>query len=81
MKYTISELYYVSGLHSAGALLKVERYSLTFVKRLEAFGLDRGKMYKDILSVFTGDKAVALLRVEPLNSSLVHDDPSIKMYK
>jgi hypothetical protein len=30
-------------------------------------------MYEYILSILTGDETITLLRIEPLNCSLVHD--------
>lgn len=65
-------LYYVSCLLAASTLNDIVGYSLTLFQSLEAIALDSGEMYEYILSILTGDEAIAFLRIEPLNSTLVH---------
>ena len=53
----------------------VERNGGPFVKSLEAVHLDLREMDEEILAISLGDEAVALLGVEPLNSTLRHFIP------
>jgi hypothetical protein len=48
----------------------VKIHRLPFLQALEAAGLDRREMHKDILTVLAADETLALGVVEPLDCSL-----------
>src|SRR4029453_18361286 len=50
----------------------VELDDLPFIKRAVASRLDRAEMHEDVLAGLRGDKAKALLGVEPLHGSNRH---------
>jgi len=62
----------VSGLKTFGALGDIKSNFVTFRKRLEAFPLDCGEMYKDVFATFLLNKTESLCVVEPFNFSLCH---------
>lgn len=66
------QLYYIAGLLAAGALNDLVADGLTLFQSLETIGLNSGEVYEYIFAVFTGDKTVTFLRIEPLNRTLVH---------
>ena len=53
----------------------VELHSRSFVKRLEAVHLDFREMHEEIFAILLRDEAVALFRVEPLNSTFAILNP------
>ena len=57
----------------AGGDVKLD--SLALVQGLEAVHLNLGVVDEQIVAVLTRDEAVALVGVEPLNSTLSHDVP------
>lgn len=53
-----------------------EGHDLPFFQRTIPFGIDRGKMNENVpLTVIPLDKSVALLRIEPFDSTLQRDSP------
>jgi hypothetical protein len=66
------ELPYFDCRWSFGALLNFEADTITFRKAFEAGSLDGAMVNKAIFSVFSRDKAVTLLIVEPLYRTLPH---------
>ena len=60
-----SAFYNVGSLHSASAFGQIVGYSLAFVQSLEAFALNCGKVYENVVSVFSGDEAIAFLSIKP----------------
>src|SRR5580704_15068262 len=65
----------VGGLRALRALGHLELHVLVLLEAAEAVTIDHGVVHEDVRSVGAGDKAVALLRVEPLDGSLRHDAP------
>ena len=58
-----------------GIPVVIERDSLAVVQRLEATGIDGGKVDKDVLTtVSRADESEALLGIEKLNSSVTGHD-------
>ena len=55
----------------------VELDSLALVQGLEAVHLNLGVVDEQVVAVLTRDEAVALVRVEPLNSTLCHVVPFV----
>jgi len=51
----------------------IERHFLPLIKGAHAGAFDRADMNKDILAVFHLNEAVALLVVEPLHSTFIHE--------
>ena len=68
------QLYDIGSLRTAGTFNDVEFHLLVFVKGLEAFALDSGKMYEYIIAVRTRDKTKTLIRIEPFDFA-VHEKP------
>ena len=64
----------VGSLMSAGTFHDIELNVLTFVKGLEAFTLDGGKMYEYVFAIFTFDETKALFSVKPFYFA-VHEKP------
>src|SRR3984885_8852873 len=60
------------GLLSPVALRDLELDPLALFKAAVPICLDRGEMDEDVLATVDGDKAVALVRVEPLDGALSH---------
>src|SRR6202040_3640591 len=65
----------VRGLRALGACSYLELHVLVLLEATEAVAVDLGVVHEDVRSVGAGDKAVALLRVEPLDGSLCHVAP------
>src|SRR6516225_5774696 len=63
------------GLRALRALGYLELHMLVLLKAAEAGAVNLGVVHEDVRSVGTGDEAVALLRVEPLDGSLCHVAP------
>jgi hypothetical protein len=55
-----------------GPLRYLELDALVLLEATEAVALDLGVVHEHVRSVLAGDEAEALLRVEPLDSSLSH---------
>ena len=54
--------------------LGIKSNLLTFFQRLEALSVDSGEVYENFLTVSAvGDETVALLSVEPLNCTVIHN--------
>ena len=70
--FAILQLNYVAGLLAASAFYDLVANSLTLFQSLEAFSLDSGEMYEYVLAALCGNEAVALLRIKPLNCTLIH---------
>src|ERR671931_2142928 len=69
---------HVGGLDALASLLHVELDDLPLVQRAVAGRLDRGEVYEHVLAAVTGDEAVTLVRVEPLDGSNGHEScPSL----
>jgi len=66
------QFYYVLSLGTTAALSDVELNALAFVQSLEAIALDSAEVYEYVCAAVNGDKAIALLRVEPFDCSLCH---------
>ncbi len=66
------ELLYLDCRWSFGALLDFETDTIAFRKALITLAFDAAMVDKDIFSVFSRDKSVTLLIVEPLYSTLRH---------
>ena len=66
------ELLYFDCRWSFGALLNLEADTVAFRKAFKAGTLDAAMVNKDIFPVFSRDKSVTLLIVEPLYSTLRH---------
>ena len=68
--------YHVRGTFLGGVLgiiFHIERDLLAFVQGLETFDLDSGEMHKNVISTFVvSDETITLLRVKPLNCTLIH---------
>ncbi len=64
---------HVCGLQPLGPLGDVELHQLSLVERPVPLHLDRGEVHEDVLAVGTGDEAVALVRVEPLDDTAGHE--------
>src|ERR1700733_4022772 len=60
------------GLLSPVALRDLELDPLAFFKAAVSVRLDRGEVDENVLATVDGDKAVALVRVEPLDGALSH---------
>src|SRR6516165_282871 len=63
------------GLRALRALGYLELHVLVLLEAAEAVAVNLGVVHEDVRSVGTGDEAVALLRVEPLDGSLCHVAP------
>src|SRR6266545_2144422 len=66
LRVLLRDLAHVGGLQALGAFQDLELDHLALVQGPEPVHLDRGEMYEYVLTVRTGDEAVALVRVEPL---------------
>ena len=60
----------VAGLKSLGSLFNSELDLLAFLQVLETIALNGREMYKDIISTFASEKAVALRSIEPLDCTV-----------
>lgn len=73
---TLLELANVGSLELAVLTSRdVELDSLALVQRLEAVHLDLGVVNEQVVPILAGDEAVALVRIEPLDSTLSHVVP------
>ena len=73
MNERLLDLNDVGGLLTLGAGGDIERYLLAFGQGLEPVTLQRGKVDENVLaSAVGGNKAIAFLVAEPLDSSLCH---------
>lgn len=72
---------YVYSTHLAAVLgisLNVEGNLLLLVEGLVAVNQNRGEMYEYVISaLIRRDKSISLLRVEPLNSTSLHENTSL----
>ena len=66
----------VYSLGPLGAFYDVEFHFLSFIESLESLHVQAGIMNKNVFSAFVADKAVPLLIVKPLHSSLLHVNTS-----
>ena len=64
---------HVCGLQPLRPLGDVELHQLSLVERPVPLHLDRGEVHEDVLAVGTGDEAVPLVRVEPLDDTAGHE--------
>jgi proteasome assembly chaperone (PAC2) family protein len=64
---------HVCGLQPLRPLGDVELHQLSLVERPAPLHLDRGEVHEDVLAVGTGDEAVPLVRVEPLDDTAGHE--------
>ena len=62
----------VDGLRSFFTLHDFILNGSALIEGLEAFHVEPGVVYEDIVSGLVGDEAIALLIVEPLYCALVH---------
>ena len=62
----------VCSLLAAVAINYFEGNCLAFFKSLETLAVDSGEMYEYVLAALCGNEAVALLRIKPLNCTLIH---------
>ena len=62
----------VLSLPALGPLGHIELHGLTLLQALEAAGLDRREMHKNIFAALPGDKPKAFGVVKPLYCSLFH---------
>src|SRR5258706_4171107 len=63
------------GLRALRALGYLELHVLVLLEATETIAVNLGVVHEDVRSVGTGDEAIALLRVEPLDGSLCHVAP------
>ena len=59
-------------LPAFGTFDDVELHRLAFLQAAETVRLNCGEMNENVFSILTGNKAVALRVIEPLNCSLFH---------
>jgi hypothetical protein len=64
-----------------GTFNDTERNRLAFFQAAETIGLNGGEVYKNIFTVFPGEKAVTLRVIEPLHCSLFHISTRIPCLK
>jgi hypothetical protein len=62
----------VCSLLATVALNNIEGNCLALFQSLEALSVDSGEMYEYILAALSGDETITLLRIEPLNCTLIH---------
>jgi len=61
----------VAGLEAFGAFEQIELHGLTLVERAVAVLLDRGEVYKNVLTRGALDETISFRPVEPLHCSLL----------
>ena len=57
----------------------LELNGLALVQSLEAVHLNLGVVDEQVVAILARDEAVALVRIEPLNSTLSHDVPFFRL--
>src|SRR3954447_6444624 len=65
------------GLRALLSLRHLELDALAFFERLVTIHLDGAVVNEDVATAVDGDEAEALLRVEPLDCALCHNDPTL----